>query len=311
MLCIEPNRLPRCKYGTSCYRKNPQHFAEYAHPTDHNKQLHQSSSPMLRTEPSHPLPTARADLILPTCAEPLSPMQTAVPPRRTVSLASLAPRPLDRAEPHHRAAIHRPAPSASPTCAADRAMPHQTTPPLAARTMEPRSYGTAAAAAALEMAVAGLDPVHIDLTSALNSVHIGAGPSAGSARETWADVWSAKNLVVHGECLSSVDSVDGTADAEGESVLVDGAAHRGSSDVARLSQLLVDAVNEPELATARSNGSRQSGTAEADIALRHGDSPSPGKHVRHRAMCTCTHACTRARSCMCVLAHRLTRSEME
>ena len=23
---------PRCKYGTLCYRKNPLHFQEYAHP---------------------------------------------------------------------------------------------------------------------------------------------------------------------------------------------------------------------------------------------------------------------------------------
>eukprot|EP00658_Telonema_sp_P-2_P049060 TRINITY_DN37303_c0_g1_i1.p2 TRINITY_DN37303_c0_g1~~TRINITY_DN37303_c0_g1_i1.p2 ORF type:complete len:106 (+),score=18.94 TRINITY_DN37303_c0_g1_i1:148-465(+) len=29
---ISPASKPICKYGTGCYRKNPQHFVDFAHP---------------------------------------------------------------------------------------------------------------------------------------------------------------------------------------------------------------------------------------------------------------------------------------
>ena len=34
------NKRPLCKYGANCYRKNPAHFMEYAHPGQSNILFH-------------------------------------------------------------------------------------------------------------------------------------------------------------------------------------------------------------------------------------------------------------------------------
>eukprot|EP00128_Syssomonas_multiformis_P005590 Colp12_sorted_trinity150504_noHs@917 len=50
-------RLPMCQYGKQCYRKNPVHFQEYAHPGDYDSEDDKTEED---SEPPTPPPPSRS-----------------------------------------------------------------------------------------------------------------------------------------------------------------------------------------------------------------------------------------------------------